>query len=262
MLKRAVIARLRPFMANRVYTVRRGLARGLSRRGGLGFLPQVGTPSSEELFLETLNFAGKTVYDVGGFEGVLSLFFARRVGPTGRLITFEPNPENYATIVGNISLNGFSHVDIRPIALGAEPGSATLVFPTDEPAKGSLVGDIQAQILREKHVDTVEVPIETIDRLVAAGLPVPDFVKIDVEGLELDVLRGMANVIASHRPALYIEIHGADMAKKLENATAVIEYLWRAGYAMRHVESGLSMDTAARIPAASRGHLYCLYSGG
>jgi FkbM family methyltransferase len=245
-------------MADREYTVRHGLARGLRRRGGLGFVPQVGAQPTEELFLETLDLAGKTVYDVGGYEGVFSLFFARRIGASGRLITFEPNPVNYATIVANVSLNGFSNVEVRPIALGAEPGSATLVFPTDETARGSLVGDIQSQIKREKHVDTVDVPLDTIDRLVAGGLPAPQFVKIDVEGLELDVLRGMANVIASHRPALYIEIHGADMAKKLENATAVIEYLWLAGYAVRHVESGLSIDSAARIPAARQGHLYCV----
>ena len=101
-------------------------------------------------------------------------------------------------------------------------------------------------------------PIESLDNLVAGGLPPPDFVKIDVEGFELDVLRGMAAVVASHRPALYIEIHGADMAKKLENATAVVEYLWRAGYAVRHVESSVFIDSAAKIPTARRGHLYCV----
>ena len=108
-------------MANRIYTVRHGLAKGLKRRGGLGFVPQVGALTSEEVFLENLSWTGTTVYDVGGFEGIMSLFFARCVGPTGRLITFEPNPANYAAIVANVALNGFAHVDVRPIAVGAAP---------------------------------------------------------------------------------------------------------------------------------------------
>lgn len=258
MLKRTVISTLRPLMANRIYTVRHGLAKGLKRRGGLGFVPQLGAQPSEEVFLENLPWAGKTVYDVGGYEGIFSLFFARRVGPTGRLITFEPNPANYAAIVANVALNGFAHVDVRPIAVGAAPGTATLVFPVDETARGSLLVDIQDQIKQEKHIDAVDVPIESLDNLVAGGLPRPDFVKIDVEGFELDVLRGMAAVVASYRPALYIEIHGADIAKKLENATAVVEYLWLAGYAVRHVERGVFIDSAAKIPTARRGHLYCV----
>ena len=258
MLKRTVISTLQPMLANRVYTVRHGLARGLKRRGGLGFVPQVGTPPAEEGFLQALDLAGRTVYDVGGYEGVFSLFFARQVGPAGRLVTFEPNPVNHAKIVANLALNGFRNVEIRRIAVGAAPGSATLVFPADETARGSLLTDIQDQIKQEKHVAAVEVDVDSIDHQIAGGLPEPDFVKIDVEGLELEVLQGMSAVIARRHPALYIEIHGADMQRKLENATAVIEYLWLAGYAVRHVESGQNIDNAAKIPTARRGHLYCV----
>ncbi|HEY6895043.1 MAG TPA: FkbM family methyltransferase, partial [Rhodanobacteraceae bacterium] len=98
----------------------------------------------------------------------------------------------------------------------------------------------------------------SIDHQIALGLPDPDFVKIDVEGLELEVLRGMTDVIARRRPALYIEIHGADMEKKLENVTAVAEFLWNAGYTLHHVESGLAIDDRSKLPAARRGHLYCV----
>jgi FkbM family methyltransferase len=258
MLKRTVISILQPLLANNVYTVRHGLAKGLRRRGGLGFVPYAGAQPREEAFLEKLDLQNKTVFDVGGYEGVFTLFFARRVGPGGRLVTFEPNPRNYTRIVDNVRLNAFKNVEVRQLAIGAAPGRATLVFPTDETARGSLVGDIQDQIRHEKSVAAMDVEIDTLDRQIALGAPDPDFVKIDVEGFELDVLRGMSGLIARRRPALYIEIHGADMQKKLENVTAVVELLWLSGYAVHHVESALVIDDSSKLPAARQGHLYCV----
>jgi FkbM family methyltransferase len=260
MLKRAVIGTLQPFLANHVYTVRRGLARGLRRRGGLGFMPQLGQQPLEESFLQQLDFAGQTVFDAGGYEGIFTLFFAARVGPAGRLITFEPHPRNHAHILENVRLNGFRNVEVHQLALGAAPGRATLVCPADETARGSLVGDIQEQIRQETHAtpaDTIEVAIDSIDRLIDNGLPEPDFVKIDVEGFERDVLEGMRGVIGRCRPRLYIEIHGADRARKLENTTSVVDFLWRSGYSTRHVETMSTIAAMSDIPRAIEGHLYC-----
>jgi FkbM family methyltransferase len=257
MLRRTVIATLQPLVADRVYTVRHGLARGLRRRGGLGFVPQWGAPSAEERFLEALTLDGQTVYDVGGYEGVMTLFFARRVGTNGRVVTFEPNPHNVQKIAENVRLNGFTRVSVRPIALGAIPGRATLVFPSDETARGSLESHIAGDILKEKSALTVDVEVDTLDRQVATGLPLPDLVKLDVEGLERDVLEGMRTLIATHRPRLYIEIHGADPQHKLDNVTSVASCLWSAGYEIRHIESGSPLTGPGDLPQAIHGHIYC-----
>ncbi len=257
MLRRTVIATLQPLVADHVYTVRHGLARGLRRRGGLGFVPQFGARSAEEQFIERLSLDGDVVFDVGGYEGIFTLFFARRVGPLGRVITFEPNPRNYRRITENVRLNGFAQVQVRQVALGSAPGRASLVFPSDETARGSLEQHIADTIRHEKQVDAIEVEVDTLDRQIASGLPDPDLVKLDVEGLERDVLEGMTSLLARRRPRLYIEVHGADVARKLENVTSVVEFLWRHGYGVLHVESGLAIDSPARIAGAIRGHLYC-----
>jgi len=129
--------------------------------------------------------------------------------------------------------------------------------PADETARGSLETDIADQIRQEKDVVTIDVDVDTLDNQVASGLPEPDFVKLDVEGLELDVLQGMTSVMKRRHPRLYIEIHGADVERKLANVTAVASFLWQHGYTVLHVESGTTLEGTDQLPVAIRGHLYC-----
>jgi FkbM family methyltransferase len=258
MLKHAVISALRPLVSDRVYTVRHGLARGLKRRGGLGFVPRLSPESTEEAFLQRLDLAGETIYDVGGFEGIFALFFAQRVGPTGRVLTFEPNPRSAATIRENVRLNGFTNTTVHQLALGAVPGRARLVFPAGESARGSLERSIQSQIEQERDAETVEVEVDTIDEQLAQGAPRPTFVKLDVEGFERDILEGMGRLIAQAPPRLYIELHGADRVRKHDNARSVIECLWRARYHVHHVESGLDIERDEQIASAIEGHVYAV----
>src|SRR5215469_399575 len=94
---------------NFVYRVRSGPARGMLRKGGLGFLPVNFGPTAEIQFLDNLNLAGKTVYDIGGFEGILTMFFARKAAA---VFTYEPNPRNYARCVENVRLNRLANVRV------------------------------------------------------------------------------------------------------------------------------------------------------
>src|SRR5580704_10090805 len=74
---------------NFTYTVRHGLAAGMKRRGGLWFLPFGGAETEEERFLRQLDLSGKVVYDIGAFEGILSMFFSRRAK---QVVAYEPTP--------------------------------------------------------------------------------------------------------------------------------------------------------------------------
>jgi FkbM family methyltransferase len=158
-------------------------------------------------------------------RGSIALF-ASRVGERGRVGTFEPNPENHQRIVANVELNEFRNVEVRQLGLGAEKGKLTLVFPAGDPARGSADSRIQAQILQEKDSRTIEIEVDSLDsELAASGLPQPDLVKIDVEGLEMDVLRGMNETLSKRRPNLFIEVHGADTQSKDDNAREVVTFL-------------------------------------
>ena len=142
---------------------------------------------------------GDTVFDVGAHVGVYTLFLSQKVGPLGRVIAFEPAPENLASLGRNISRNGLTNVVVVPLALGKAAGIGQLVGQ-------SVFGTL---IARAKDVPARVVAIASGDALAAAsGWAVPRAIKIDVEGYESEVLQGIALTL-SHPGCRWIccEIH-------------------------------------------------------
>ena len=226
------------------YTSRRGLTKGLKRRGGLGFLPG-GSPSAEEGFLRSLDLTGKTIFDVGGFVGLMTLFFASRAS---RVVTYEPLPASRAKIRYNLALNRFDNVTLRDVAVAAEPGELKLVY--DDLMSGGATGDPEIASELASSAATPKfcmAPVTTIDLEVEAQRAVPDFVKIDVEGMEYSVLCGMRKLIASRKPWLYLELHGTTREDKQKNAQDVIQTLRDAGYEVYDVENARIIDPAEPI---------------
>ena len=216
------------------YTSRRGLAKGLKRRGGLGFLPG-GAPTAEETFLRTLDLTGKTIFDVGGFVGLMTIFFASRAA---HVVTYEPLPASRSKIRDNLMLNRFDNVTLRDVAVAAEPGELKIVY--DDLMSGGASGDPEISGELAASAATPKsciVPVTTIDLEIEAGQAVPDFVKIDVEGMEYSVLRGMRKLLVSRKPWLYLELHGTTPRDKQKNAQDVIQAMRDAGYQVYDVEN-------------------------
>ena len=114
----------------------------------------------------------------------------------GRVIAFEPQPFIYRLLCGNLALNGCDNVDVYPLAIGAEEGVTRLAL-ADYGEENNFGG---MRLTPENH--GAEVPVIPIDRLGLTGLKL---LKADVEGMELDVLRGAEETIARFRPFLYVE---------------------------------------------------------
>src|SRR5271169_817808 len=127
-VKQRVLAFLSQRFSNRIYTVRHGLIRGMKKRGGLGWIPLPGSQleTEETRFLQNLDLAGQVAYDVGGFEGVLTLFFSRRAA---RVVTYEANPINARSIRENLVLNAIGNVIVREVGGGDRGGDLTLSDP-------------------------------------------------------------------------------------------------------------------------------------
>lgn len=259
-LRHRMIASLSQRLDGITYTQRHGLIRGMKRRGGLGFLPAIFTGSThntpEHRFLQSLDLRDKVVYEVGAFQGILTLFFSTRAK---EVVAYEPNPPSFERVGLNLRLNGRSNVRLRQLAVGDRPGTLTLLtdplMPGGASADPQVAGQIKTSV---PTITSVTVPVVTLDGDIReSGLPAPEFIKIDIEGMELPALKGMASTLREHHPDLYIEMHGATIAQKDENVRAIVNFLTTLGYGrLLHVESG-AWITSSTATTARRGHLYC-----
>ena len=165
-------------------------------------------------FVEAIG-PGDTVFDVGAHAGYYTLAAARRVGRRGRVVAFEPHPQNLDYLRRHVRLNDLRHVLVLPMAIADSTGEAAF-----EAAESRFEGRLSAS-------GTIAVKVASLDDLSAAGTaPDPDVVKIDVEGAEERVLVGAAALVdrvhpvffvAAHSPALYdrcaawLEARGYDL---------------------------------------------------
>ena len=255
-IERNILVLLRPLLSNHVYTIRRGLAKGLKRKGGFAFIPeQIAPKSREEIFLLNLDLKGKTVYDIGGYQGVLTIFFARSVGGTGKVVTYEPNPINYSILTENIRLNNFNNVDVRQMGLGKFHDKLDLVFDPKDPGRSSFRNDyFVKRNFNMEETNKLQIDVDSLDNQINIyNLPKPDFIKIDVEELELDVLVGMKETINKYKPHLFIEMHG-----NVENAKNVLDILRAHNYDVFHVELNTTVDSSKTQMVKGGDHLYCV----
>jgi FkbM family methyltransferase len=137
---------------------------------------------------------GATVLNLGAFQGIVALMLLREVGPTGRVIAVEGNPHNFAVAQTNRDLNQAENLTILHRAVTSQPGSVN--FDTE------LNGRIDAQ----SRLGNVRVRAITVDEL-ADRYGLPDVVYMDIEGYELEALRGAGRVLAEASATWSIEMH-------------------------------------------------------
>jgi FkbM family methyltransferase len=242
------------------YTVRHGLLKGMTRKGGLGWIPSVlshGMLTPEEQFWSGLNLSGMTVYDIGAFHGLLTLYFASQAKA---VISFEPNSQNRKRLMENLSLNGIKNVRVRNVGVGSVRETRKMVVSPLMPGGASVDVKMEENLLRS-GVGTLaaeEVSIVTLDEEIPeAKLPTPDFIKIDTEGWEIEALRGARSTLQLHKPTLFLEMHGETLREKKRKVAEIVVFLWDLNYrSIRHIESGTTI-TPENTPVAMEGHLYC-----
>ncbi len=169
-----------------------------------------------ELFRQIVQ-PGQTVIEVGANIGAHTVFLAQRVGPQGMVLAFEPQRILFQTLCANIALNSIPNVVCLQHAVGAAQGSIK-VPPLDHTRENNFGG-----LSLGKHQVGEEVPVVQLDIYALAQCHV---IKVDVEGMEEDVLRGASKLIQRFKPILYVENDRRDKSDSL------IRYIDSLGYNM------------------------------
>ena len=182
--------------------------------------------ADREFFLTHLQ-PGMTVVDIGANQGLYSLFFAQQVGPQGRVLAFEPDDVLHSALVDNLAYNRAQHVHAHRLALGATPGTMTLYRSLLNSGDNRLAG----VGLGGSQDDTVLVRVERLDRMLA-GQRI-DFIKMDVQGWEMEVLRGMEAILndpLQANLAIYFEYWPQGLRNAGSNPLEPLEFLTTKGF--------------------------------
>ncbi|MCJ7736713.1 MAG: FkbM family methyltransferase [Anaerolineae bacterium] len=147
---------------------------------------------------------GDTFVDVGVNKGDFTLHAAKIVGDSGHVLSFEPEPTNCKWIEESICLNKYANTQLFPVALSDSDGEGTL-YLGKRSGWHTLVPNQES-----RNCGTIRVNTRTLDKVLAeiGFAPAIDVIKIDVEGAEMNVLRGAKGVLSENPDIiLLIDIH-------------------------------------------------------
>jgi FkbM family methyltransferase len=145
--------------------------------------------------------------DVGAHHGLITVFLARLVGVNGRVVAFEAHPDNARILRRAVEDGGVAAwvaIENQAVTDGAAPRVALHAGRQDASAEWNVIGrDVEGRSTPAQ----LEVDATSLDAFFDADEPQPALVKIDVEGAEAQVLKGMRRLLQTARPALAIEFH-------------------------------------------------------
>jgi len=199
---------------------------------------------------------GQVALDVGANHGYYTLLLADLVGPRGKVYAFEPNPRLAELLDQNIALNGFWHVaEARAAAVGdRDGGTAHLMVPVRDPKNAHVVAPEHGTPIEldATRFAVHEVPLTTLDEAVPGRA---DFLKIDVEGAEEAVWRGMQRLIArSPGIAIVMEFN----ARRCRDARGVLAEM-AARFPLREITFAGAAVPCAPEEVLARGEDTTLY---
>lgn len=194
---------------------------------------------AEILGLPGLVGPGNVCIDIGAAAGLYTLALSRLVGPAGEVHSIEPLPFAHPVWSRVLGTRSSANVHRHSLALGREPGNGVMSVPYGR--FGAVTGrsfldwktsGLGSNAEFARHVRH-EVEVDTLDGFCRrAGMKRLDFVKIDVEGAELQILEGGSDSIADLRPTLLIEIEARHTDRYQYSPDDIVHWLSRRGYTM------------------------------
>ena len=153
---------------------------------------------------------GAMVLDIGAYIGYYTLLFAKLVGNKGKVFAFEPSPDNFRILIDNVKVNNYANVEAIQKAAGFKEGKAILFLHDFNTGRNRM-----ALPYGQK---SIEVEVVNLDKYFIDYIKPFNFIKIDAEGMEYDILKGMARILTGSNDIKimieffprYLDISGAD----------------------------------------------------
>ncbi|MEV4111635.1 FkbM family methyltransferase [Nonomuraea sp. NPDC049695] len=202
---------------------------------------------------------GAVCFDIGAAYGMYTYPLARLAGPAGRVHSFEPLPVPYRILETGRRAAGARNIQVTNAAIGSSTGWRRLTLPYrfGLPIHGRAhVQEGLKHPGRFTATRTLEVPIYTVDRVCELReISRVDFMKMDVEGFEPEVLKGAEWTIAQHRPTLLLEIEERHLGKYGQSAADVASSLIERGYHM-HVWHHARWSRTEKVSTRRHNYLF------
>lgn len=179
------------------------------------------------------------IFDVGANYGFVSFAWHTGLEQSTDIVMFEPHPGLCSLLRETIDLNGFTGICVEPLALGDSPGRIGINL---------YEGTANIIDLKVQRKGVAQVEQMTMDAYVEASGKYPDLIKIDVDGYELNVLRGMQETVRRFRPIIAIETN---------DSPELMDYLYQLGYVC--YDEALVPVPEGLVP---KDNIFCIYPKG
>jgi FkbM family methyltransferase len=157
--------------------------------------------STDLILKDRLINPNQIVLDIGANIGYYALMEAKTVGPNGKVYAVEPVPKNFKVLKENVEMNELNNVELFNIALGDKDCITKMHVSTK-----SNWSRIAKKNIPDKIEETISVEMTTVDKFIK-NKKVPTFIRMDVEGYEVNILKGMQKLIKQKNLDIFVEFH-------------------------------------------------------
>ena len=194
-------------------------------------------------YIKTSVQPGQTVFDIGAHKAGYLYFMLSLVGDSGKVFAFEPQSNLFRYIENLKCIFEWNNVTVEHLAMSDKSGETTLFIPANKVKQGSSPGASLIESVNKINCFTEIVATETLDSYCKQKNIKPDFLKIDIEGNELNFFRGGIETLKEYKPKIIVEIEARHVGEK--KVLETFEFMKSMGY-VGHFIHGLN-----RVPLNS-----------
>jgi len=190
---------------------------------------------------------GQVAIDIGANVGMHSVIMANRVGPTGRVVVFEPDPHPMGRLRRNMALNGIDWVTTVEAAVSARSETRTFYLHDDSIGNFANASLVAANV--GKQTASVEMQVVSIDEWMRDNpLPRVDVVKLLAQGEEYNALQGMRGLIERDRPKIFFLYEPSHWQRQGLELMDAVRFFAGHGYGVQEVEFRARREVVGEIP--------------